>query len=83
MSTTPPTGPIDDVSKKELRYAIIWGVLVGGVAVYAFIYSGRVEPEKKGFYLIAGASALAYAAYNLYATWRMAEKLRKPPTKPQ
>ena len=80
MSTTPPANPDPkDAAKKELNSAILWAVLAAAFAVFMFVYSGKVEPEKKNFYLLGGAVGAILAAVNGYSAWQAYEKSKKPP----
>lgn len=60
-SPSAPKGP-ESVSSNSL----IWAVLAAGLAIGIFVCSGRVEPEKKTFYLLAGALGAVTAAVNGY-----------------
>ncbi|MBM3980485.1 MAG: hypothetical protein FJ304_09380 [Planctomycetes bacterium] len=76
MSTTPPTDPTD-AAKKELNNAILWAVLAAAFAVGMFIYSGKVEAEKKNLYLLMGGVAAVMAAVNGYGAYTLAQKAKK------
>ena len=78
MSTTPPTDP-KDAAKKELNNAILWAVLAAAFAVGMFIYSGKVEPEKKNFYLLGGAIGAILAVVNGYSAYTLSQKSKQPP----
>jgi hypothetical protein len=81
MSTTPPTDPTPkDAAKKELTTAVIWTVIAAGVAVFMFVYSGKVDPAKKNFYILGAVVGLIIAAVNGYSAWTAYQKT-KPPTK--
>lgn len=73
MSTTPPTDP-KDAAKKELNNAILWAVLAAAFAVGMFMYSGKVEAEKKNLYLLMGGVAAVMAAVNGYGAYTLAQK---------
>lgn len=74
MSTTPPTDP-----KKELNNAILWAVLAAAFAVGMFVYSGKVDPEKKNFYLLAGGVGAIFAAIHGYGAYTLSQKAKLPP----
>jgi high-affinity Fe2+/Pb2+ permease len=76
MSTTPPTDP-KDAAKKELNNAILWAVLAAAFAVGMFIYSGKVEAEKKNLYLLMGGVAAVMAAVNGYGAYTLSQKAKK------
>ncbi len=78
MSTTPPTDP-KDAAKKELNNAILWAVLAAAFAVGMFVYSGKVDQEKKNFYLIGGGIGALVAAFNGYNAWTLHQKTKQPP----
>jgi hypothetical protein len=71
MSTTPPNGAKD--SKKELNNALVWAFLAAAFAVGMFLYSGKVDPEKKTFYLIGGAIGAIVAVFNGYTAWTLSK----------
>ena len=81
MSTTPPADPKtpDDAAKKEINNAILWAGLAAAFAVFMFVYSGKVEPEKKNFYLVGGAIGAILAAVNGYSAWALVQKTKQPP----
>jgi high-affinity Fe2+/Pb2+ permease len=76
MSATPPNDP-KAAAKKELNNAILWAVLAAAFAVGMFIYSGKVEPEKKNFYLLGGAIGAILAAVNGYSAYTLSQKAKK------
>jgi hypothetical protein len=78
MSTTPPSDP-KEAAKKDLTGAIIWTALAAAFAVFMFVYSGRVEPEKRNFYLLGGAVGAIIAAINGYNAWTLFQKSKEPP----
>jgi hypothetical protein len=80
MSTTPPSDPKDpkDAAKNAASNATFWAVLAVVFAVGMFAYSGKVEPEKKNFYLIAGGIGAIAAAINGYNAWTL-QKTKQPP----
>jgi high-affinity Fe2+/Pb2+ permease len=73
MSAAPPPGPDP---KKELNNALLWAVLAAAFAVGMFVYSGKVEPEKKNFYLIGGAIGAIVAAINGYSAYTLSQKAK-------
>jgi hypothetical protein len=75
MSSPPPSAPKGPES--ESSNALIWAVLAAGFAIGMFVYSGRVEPEKKNFYLLAGAVGAIMAAVNGYGAWTAYQKAKK------
>jgi hypothetical protein len=80
MSTTPPSAPDPkQAAKKELTSALIWTVIAVAVAVFMFVYSGMVDPEKKNFYLIGGAIGAILALVNGYSAWNAYNKSKAPP----
>jgi hypothetical protein len=81
MSITPPTDPKNspDAAKRELNNAILWAVLAAAFAVGMFVYSGKVDPEKKNFYLLAGAMGAILAAVNGYSAYTLSQKSKQPP----
>ena len=81
MSTTPPPDPKDpkDAAKKATNNAFIWAVLAAAFAVFLFVQSGRVDPEKKNFYLIGGGIAALVAAINGYSAYTLSQKSKAPP----
>ena len=83
MSTTPPPDPKNpkDAAKKELNNAILWTVLAAAFAVFMFVYSGKVEPEKKNFYLLGGGIGAILAAVNGYSAYTLSQKAKQPPAK--
>jgi hypothetical protein len=80
MSATPsnPNEPKDKL-KKELNNALLWAVLAAAFAGGMFVYSGKVEPEKKNFYLLGGAIGAIIAAVNGYGAYTLAQKAKQPP----
>ena len=74
MSTTPPTDP-----KKEQNNAILWTVLAAAFAVGMFVYSGKVDPDKKNFYLIGSAIGAILAAYHGYSAYTLSQRSKQPP----
>jgi|GEM_PF-4075047 len=80
MSSPPPNDPKSS-SGKELSNALLWTVLAAAVAVFLFVYSGKVDAEKKNFYLIAGGIAAVVAAINGYSAWTLYNKSK--PTAPK
>lgn len=82
MSATPPTDPKSpqDEAKKQLNSAIIWTVIAAAVSAGMFYYSGQADPEKKNFYLIAGAIGAILAVVNGYGAWTAYNKSKQPPT---
>ncbi|MBN9121344.1 MAG: hypothetical protein J0I06_19695 [Planctomycetes bacterium] len=82
MSTTPPDPKSPEgAAKKELNNAILWAVLAAAFAVGMFSYAGKVEPEKKNFYLIGGGIGAVLAAINGYTAWTLSQKAKRPPAK--
>jgi high-affinity Fe2+/Pb2+ permease len=82
MSATPPTDPqgskdSKDSAKKELNNAILWAGLAAAFAVGMFMYSGKVDPEKKNFYMIAGGIGALVAAFNGYTAFTLSQKAKK------
>lgn len=73
MSTTPPTDP-KGAAKKELSNAVIWAVLSAALAVFLFVYSGKVAAEKKNFYLLAGGIGAVVTAVNGNNAWVLYQK---------
>lgn len=75
MSTTPPTDPKDkDAAKKELNNATLWAVLAAAFAVGMFVYSGKVDAEKKNLYLLMGGIGAILAAVNGYSAYTLMQK---------
>jgi len=85
MSTTPPTDPKDskDAAKKELNNAILWAVLAAAFAVGMFVYSGKVDQEKKNFYLLCSGIGAIVAVFNGYSAWTLSQKSKQPPAAPK
>ena len=81
MSATPPPAGSNDKTKKELNNAILWAVLAAAFAIGMFAYSGKVEPEKKNFYLIGGGIGAILAVVNGYGAWALMQKAKQPPAK--
>jgi hypothetical protein len=81
MSTPPPANPKDpkEAAKKEMTNAVTWTVIAAAVAVGLFVYSGKVEPDKKNFYVIAAAVGAIVAAVNGYGAWTAYNKSKSPP----
>lgn len=81
MSTTPPNDPKDaaNKAKSELTNAVVWTVIAVAVAVFMFVNSGKVEPEKKNFYLVGSAVGAILAAVNGYSAWTLYNKSKQPP----
>lgn len=80
MSSPPPNDPKNN-SGKELTNSLFWTVLAVAVAVFWFVYSGKVDAEKKNFYLIAGGIAAVVAAINGYSAWTLYNKSKPPASK--
>ena len=80
MSATPPTDPKNapDAAKRELNNAILWAVLAAAFAVGMFVYSGKVDPEKKTFYLVAGGIGAIFAAVHVYGAYTLSQKSKQP-----
>lgn len=81
MSATPPTDPQDpkDAAKKEVNNALLWAILAAAFAVFMFMQSGKVDPEKKNFYLLGGGIGAILAAINGYGAWAAMQKAKQPP----
>ena len=77
MSTTPPGGPNPKDAEKERSNATLWAVLAAVFAVGLFVYSGKVDPEKKNLYLIGGAVAAIIAAFNGYTAYTLSQKAKQ------
>ena len=75
MSTAPPGDPKD--AKKELNSTALWAFLAGVFAVALFVYAGKVEPEKRNFYYLAGVTSAVVAAVNGYRSWMMSQAAKK------
>lgn len=85
MSATPPTDPKDpkDAAKNAVNNAILWSGLAIAFAVFMFFQSGKVDPEKKNFYLLAGGVGAIVGAINGYNAWTLHQKTKQPPTAPK
>ena len=81
MSATPPTDPNDakEAAKREVNNAILWTLLAAAFAGFMFYYSGKVEPDKKNFYLIGSAIGAIIAAVNGYGVWTLLQKSKQTP----
>lgn len=80
MSATPPAAPDPKgAARKELNNALLWAVLAAAFAVFMFVYSGKVAPEKKNFYLLAAGVGAALAAVNGYGAYALVQKAKSPP----
>jgi hypothetical protein len=79
MSSTPPSDPKDpkDAAKNAANNAILWSGLSVAFAVFMFVQSGKVDPEKKNFYLIGGGIGAIVAAINGYNAWMLSQKAKK------
>ena len=77
--SAPPPGEPKGAPKNELNNALIWTVLAAAFAVFMFVYSGKVDPEKKNFYLIGGGIGAVVAAVNGYSAWTLFQKSKGPP----
>ena len=74
--SAPPPDP-KEAAKKELTNAAVWAVLAAALAVFMFVYSGQVPPEKKNFYLVGGAVGAIIATVNGYSAYTLYEKSKK------
>jgi hypothetical protein len=77
--SAPQPGEPKGAPKKELNNALVWTVLATAFAVFMFVYSGKVDPEKKNFYLIGGGIGAVVAAVNGYGAWTLLQKSKQPP----
>jgi hypothetical protein len=75
MSAPPPADP-KEALRKQLTSAVIWTVLAAALAVFMFVYSNSVGPERKNFYLLGGAVAGIAALINGYNAWQTYEKTK-------
>jgi hypothetical protein len=77
----PPTPPGEphDAARKERNNALVWTVLAAAFAVFLFVYSANVDPEKKNLYLIGGGVGAVVAAINGYNAWTLFQKSKQPP----
>jgi hypothetical protein len=76
--SAPPPDP-KEALRKQLTSAVVWTVLSAALAVFMFVYSNKVDPAKKNFYLLAGAVAAIAAAINGYNGWLVYQKTKTPP----
>lgn len=78
MSITPPSDQPDPkaVAKKELNNTILWAVLAAGFAAFMFVQSGKVEADKKNFYLLGGGIGAVLAAVYGYGAWALMQKAK-------
>jgi hypothetical protein len=74
---TGPSPSAPQGQERESSNALIWSALSAGFAIGMFIYSGRVEPEKTTFYVIASAIGALMAAVNGYGAWTAYQKTKK------
>ena len=82
MSTPPPPAKDrPDAAKNGEQRGSSGPCWRSAFAVFMFVYSGKVEPEKKNFYLIAGGIGAVAAAINGYNAWTLHQKTKQPPSK--
>jgi hypothetical protein len=78
MSANPPDPKAPNDTRRELTGAIVRAVLAAALAVGLFAYSGRVDPEKKTFYLAAAAIGAIVVVVNGYSAWALYNKSKQP-----
>lgn len=80
--STPSEDP-KGAAKKDVTSAAVWSGLAAAVAVGLFVYSEKVEPGKKNFYVLGAAVSGILAAVNGYGAWTAYNKLKQPPAAPK